>query len=135
MDVTLQIPLPHQCVLYTNDLEPITILELSPHLRDHLMTYGNVTLPIQEPVRLLPHDGLEPIVGAGFRTVRIVAERLRFRNRASLLLFTADEESALLIKPAFLPGQQNELTRIRHQSFAEGFGAAFLEMCRLWKPQ
>lgn len=107
-----------RAVLYTHDLEPITVLQLTPQARSYLLETGQVALAVREP---FTWDGREH---AMCRTVRITAEVFCRRRQRSLMLFTEDEEAALLLQAAFLPGQQRELNERRDAAFARGFLAA-----------
>lgn len=49
------------------------------------------------------------------------AQRLRFRDMESLMLFTHDEETALQLKSAFLPGQLGAVQDLQQNAFAYGF--------------
>ena len=106
-------------VLYTNDMEPITVIDLSGTAVRYLHTYNHVRLPVMEPISLTPTNGVGFI--HQFKTVDIYAERLRRKDVETLMLFTNDEENALLLKSTFLAGQQSEINRIKNQSFARGF--------------
>lgn len=55
------------------------------------------------------------------KTVRIIAEPVRRGSHGHLMLFTEDEENALLLKSAFLPGQRHEVLSERADAFAQGF--------------
>lgn len=56
-----------------------------------------------------------------FRLVEIFGERLVRRGHEMLMLFTRDEESALLLRAEFLPGQRGELHNRERSAFASGF--------------
>lgn len=54
------------------------------------------------------------------RRVVITAERLVRNGHETLMLFTGDEESALLLKADFLPGQRAAVQGLQRRSFAAG---------------
>ena len=72
-----------------------------------------------EPVSLTPFNGGD--IQQHFKIVDIYAERLRRRDGETLMLFTNDEENALLLKSTFLAGQQSEINNIKKQAFGRGF--------------
>lgn len=115
-----------RAVLYAYDFEPITILELPPwavaHLRQHQFVRLPVLVDIKPPIEHGPGDQIT-ILPPNFHTVTIEAQPLARAGYAAtgLMLFTRDEVSALLLKAAFLPGQQAALKHIRHEAFAQGF--------------
>lgn len=111
-------------VLYANDFEPITIIELNPWQENHIRRHNVVRLPVfpsTETMQLSAAPTME--------TCRIVTIKSELIYRGShplnyiehMLLFTGDEESALLLKAAFLPGQRSELNKIQREAFANGF--------------
>lgn len=111
-------------VLYAHDMEPITILNLSDWAYRHLEQHRQVVLPVMKPMSVLAMPELSP-AAEFFRKVEITAEPLHRNGEKHLMLFTRDEEQALLLKAAFLPGQQWVLRDIRRDEFAKGFLAAF----------
>ena len=111
-----------RAVLYAEDFEPITVIELTPFAADHLQQRGMVRLAVQTPVQVSStHTALSDF---SFRTVTIHAELLRRGKHTHLMLFTQDEESALLLKSAFLPGQHKDVQGREKQAFAQGFISA-----------
>lgn len=106
-------------VLYTEDFEPITVLELSSWAREYIEDRGSVVLQVMEPVMF--RVSYEPIDQIVCRQVRIWGEKFVRYGRQTLMLFTADDENALLLKAAFLPGQRRELQDEKARSFAQGF--------------
>lgn len=112
-------------VIYANDFEPITVVELAPWAFEYLERYGRVTLPVQPRTvtRLKPTDPIS--ADLRYYLVRLCAERLVFgRGRETLLLRTADEEAALLLQSAFLPGQQAAVRGAERKAFTQGFLSA-----------
>lgn len=104
-------------VLYTTDLEPITILELPLWLMEQLEKQGAVRIAVLKPPRLV--DGGEAVTFDMPETVTVYCERLRWRdNTTKLILITPDDELALTLKPEWLPGQraavQSYQRAIRH---------------------
>jgi len=88
-------------VLYTNDFEPITILDLPIWLLEALETRGSVRVAAIDTTR--PDSSAEP----EFAVVTIHLEKLPWRDGTKkYVLVTADEELALALKPDWLPGQR-----------------------------
>lgn len=112
-------------VLYSNDFEPITVLELSPAARSRLESYGEVCIPVMERLTFEVVRRNDPPRARG---VRIVAEPFRRRGHGHLMLFTENDEDALLLKAAFLPGQNGQVKNERAIAFARGF----LEAARIF---
>lgn len=108
-----------RAVLYTHDLEPITVLELKPWAWDFLERTGIVRLHVPMPPANTPWSG--PPVMEPLRIVTIQAERLCRGSQEHLMLFTRDEESALLLESAFLPGQHRRVQDRERMAFAQGF--------------
>ena len=109
-----------RAVLYADDMEPITVIELSATSEGFLNKNGMVRLAVQLPPTLAFLTGQqEPMVSDWI--VRIFSERFVRHGREHRMLFTHDEESALLLKCAFLPGQQTILQERERAAFARGF--------------
>lgn len=113
-------------VLYTDDMEPITVLQLSPLARDLLIRRGHVALQVLEPASLTLAG--PPMTEVRCRKLVISAEMFRRNDRKHLMLFTGDEETALLLRAAFLPGQQRQARDERSAAFARGFLHALTQL-------
>ena len=95
-------------VLYTNDFEPITVLNLPQWLLEQLERQGAVRVAVMRPVQL----GTQVAVGSveGPQTVTIYCERLRWKDgTVKPILITDDEELALTLRPEWLPGQRQRV--------------------------
>lgn len=110
-------------VLYTHDFEPITVLTLDRMAVEYIEKYGGVNIPVSSLGLAWSAD---PICAPEHHYVRITGEMFKKGKARSLLLFTEDEESALLLKAAFLPGQTAELKDMQKRAFVAGFFRAFL---------
>ena len=105
-------------VLYTTDLEPITILDLPVWLLEQLERQGAIRVAVLMPPRWI--DAETPVADTGgMPTVTIYCEKLRWRDSTTkIILVTPDEELALVLKPEWLPGQraavQSYKAHIRH---------------------
>ena len=107
-------------VLYTDDMEPITVLQLSDFAAGLLEKRGRVSVPIIEPVRYMPPAPDEKF-GVNFRQVNIWAEAFMRNGVRHLFLFTNDEEAAMMLRSELLPGQHKEVQERERQAFARGF--------------
>lgn len=116
-------------VLYTNDLIPITVIDLPPFAQEHLRKERRVRLAVIEPLRMLTGSfANDRNVMILEHVVEIEAEILRRDGAEAMFLFTGDEESALLLKSAFLPGQTSTVREAQRAAFANGFMDAVLRL-------
>lgn len=113
-----------QAVLYTQDMEPITVIELTEFMRHYLDQNGCVNIPILTPTPVSCDYHRIPD-NIDFKQVHITGESFWRRGERYMLLFTYDEESALLLKSVFLPGQRSTLQQHERNAFARGFTSAF----------
>ena len=116
-------------VLYADDMEPITVIDLPEMAEGYLNKRGMVRLAVMLPPTLSVLAAQYPPERDGMKTVEIFAERIVRRGREHMMLFTRDEESALLLKCAFLPGQQAGLQERERDAFARGFLKALAAVC------
>lgn len=108
-------------VLYTVDLEPITALQMPERAMKVLREHGQVQLAVTERLSPLSCSESSSHAVKRVRVVQVWAERFKYRDADTLMLFTHDDESALLLRSAFLPGQQDSLQNERSKAFADGF--------------
>lgn len=114
-------------VLYANDMEPITVLELPLFVVEHLNRHQRVVLPVTEPAATAHANS--PVIQSP-RSAAIVSERFVRHGQEHMLLFTADEESAMLLQSVFLPGQRRALQEAEKSAFASGFLEALYRSVR-----
>lgn len=109
-----------RCVIYSLDFEPITVIALDRWCLDHLQQHNRVSLQaIEEPPMQMPDPDEE--ITVSLRVVRLEAIWItRGDRRRFPVLFTSDEESALLLKSTFLAGQQRALQQECHTAFVRG---------------
>jgi hypothetical protein len=107
-------------VLYTHDMEPITVLELSEWAAAFLTKHGTVRLAVMAPVQYTMPDP-EELLSLKDYSVRIDAEWFVRRGERHMFMFTYDEENAMLLKSVFLPGQLGELRDRERAAMAKGF--------------
>jgi hypothetical protein len=102
-----------KAVIYTEDLLPITIIDLPPWAIEMLKAHQFIELPVLEKLSSIFHPDSE-VKAVKIKRVLIRAERFRkpcnpYRPgeyNEALMLFTKDEESAMKVRAAFLPGQE-----------------------------
>jgi hypothetical protein len=118
-------------VIYTRDFEPITVISVSNGELDYVERIGRVRLPVYERLTLAKLD-IPDLMVREARIVTLHAERVRFRvgGKPVTFLVTEDEESALLLEAAFLPGQLGAVQERERLSFAKGFLDAFERLAR-----
>jgi len=91
-------------VLYTQDFEPITVLDLPLWLLEQMERQGAVRVAVQQPLKVTAPEG--PIDFEPPPIVTIYCERLRWKDgTVKPVLITNDDELALALRPAWLPGQ------------------------------
>jgi len=95
-------------VLYTKDLEPITILEIPVWLLETLEKHGCAKLAVAEPLQAVLNKDFNDIKPP--TTLDIYCERLKWRDGSlKTILLTSNDELALALKPEWLPGQQQAI--------------------------
>lgn len=102
-------------VLYTRDMEPITIIDLPMWALDHGERLGGVNVAVMDATQLEPVNPTDPVPPANFAIVRMAFHRLRFYDKQSWIITVDNDELALKLKPSWLPGQRgaiNEYQRI-----------------------
>ena len=115
-----------RAVLYTHDMIPITVLDVPPEYHRYLQENRQLILAIRPDFVFT--DCEDRVQGRiAIRTVTITAEWLHRRGERHLMLFTHDEESALLLEAAFLPGQTREVREREQKAFAAGFFKALMD--------
>ena len=102
-------------VLYTQDFEPITVIDLPMWLLDKVDSEGYVKVAV--PKRLDIKNIAESAASGSplkelYDTITIVGTRLYWRDNTPRTIYTTtakDEELALVLKPNWLPGQRMQI--------------------------
>jgi hypothetical protein len=111
-----------RAVLYTHDLEPITVIDLKPWAHEFILSQGSVRMAVHRPAAaMLSHANASPSEQIDAWFVEITAEVIRRGRYESIMLFTHNEEAALLLKSELLPGQIRDSRDAQKESFARGF--------------
>lgn len=116
-----------RAVLYAYDLEPITIIDVPLSDIDHLRKHSIVRIHVPTYPRVMPSNLAAP-VDCEFKMVTIRAEKFVFGDQETMMLFTHDEETALQMKAAFLPGQLGAIQDLQRNAFAYGFLTALRKL-------
>lgn len=119
-----------KAVLYTHDMEPITILNLDRWAVQFLTLQGQVEFAVMPPIQVAYQPSAIPEMLTISR-VRITAEQFIRRGERHLMLFTYDEEQSLLLKSCFLPGQTGALREREREAWGKGFVDALHFAARL----
>ena len=119
-----------RAVLYSYDLEPITIIDAPLRAIDHLRKHGIVRIDVPTYQRVIPSNLAAP-VDCEFKVVTIRSEKFVFGDQETLMLFTHDEETALQMKATFLPGQLGAIQDLQRNAFAYGFLTALRKLGEL----
>ena len=97
-------------VLYTNDFEPITVLDLPQWLLEQLERQGAVRVAVLRPVQFGVDERVPVGSVEGPEVVTIYCEKLRWKDgTVKPILVTDDDELALSLKPEWLPGQRQRV--------------------------
>lgn len=102
-------------VLYTQDFEPITVIDLPLWLLEKVDTDGYVKVAV--PKRLDIKNIAESAASGSslqelYDTITIIGTRLYWRDNTPRTIYTTtakDEELALVLKPNWLPGQRMQI--------------------------
>jgi len=114
-------------VLYTPDMEPITVLDVTPQIQAYLETNERVALAVMEPINWLALAD-DPVEVATPRYVHIWRERFVRYGKSMFFLFTNNDENALLLQTTFLPGQTSAVRAKEQSAFARGFLTAWARL-------
>lgn len=93
-------------VIYTRDMEPITIIDLPMWALEAGERRMFVSLGIVDEVKLA--NARDP-VDVTARTITLEFTLIRLGDVRSWLITTRDDELALLLRPSWLPGQRRKI--------------------------
>ena len=109
-------------VLYTKDMEPITIIDLPVWALEIGEKRRMVAVELMDPARVAQPEDMSDVPRIMSRTVWLDFHPIRFNDQKSWLITVENEELALLLKPSWLPGQRkaiNDYERdVQNLSFA-----------------
>ena len=95
-------------VLYTRELEPITVVDIPIDAIRFAQKRGRLVLAVMDPIAFNQKARDLPV---RLRTVGLEFVPLRYRDAEGWLALVDDETNALAIEPGWLPGQQVMLNR------------------------
>lgn len=102
-------------ILYTQDFEPITVVDLPYWLLEALERDGAIKVAVKRPIT---PDFVERVaVGSveGPETITIQVKRLRWHDgHIKPIYVTSDEVRALTLKPEWLPGQRLQVQNMQN---------------------
>jgi len=114
-----------QAVLYTHQLEPITVLTIKPWLWRRLEMGDAIQIMVPFEVSWDQLHTLEDMAEMTTTVVVVRGELIQRGRHRTLMLFTDQEEHALKLQADFLPGQRREVQgrerKARRAGFADGF--------------
>lgn len=98
-------------VLYTKDMEPITVIDLPMWALEHGERLGFVSVGVMdEPIPFDQTSPTDPIPPLRSYAVTLEFHRLRMLGGKSSWLVTVDnDELALKMRPSWLPGQRGQI--------------------------
>lgn len=114
---------PPKAIIYSQEMEPITAIDMSTEMYNYFETYDIVRFPVMKPINPTslncegPFPKYEQHLIAEIRAVRILDNSSK---SVITLLFTNNEETALLMKTTILPGQVSHINYLKSQAFAKG---------------
>lgn len=117
---------PAQAVIYTYDMEPITVISMRSSWWDHLIKYGQIRFAVYESMTVenLAVDDYA-VLKKNYLTAEIRAHMIRRAdNQVHLLLTTDHETTALLLDSSILPGQVAKINEMKKAAFGKGLIAA-----------
>lgn len=95
-------------VIYTEDFEPITVIDLPVWLLEQMERAGAVRVAVMSPPSMIPPG--QPVNYETPPVVTIYCEKLRWKDGTTKpILITYDEELALTLRPEWLPGQRQAI--------------------------
>lgn len=106
-------------VLYTNDMEPITVVRIHESLWNRLWNGDHVRLVVPMPINTSQHADFP--LRERLKMVEIHGEVFVRRGHKHMFVFTNDDENALLLRSEFLPGQRKDVQHAQRNAFAQGF--------------
>lgn len=106
-------------VIYTDDMEPITVIDLPYQAYTIYKPYWRV--PIMEDISIENFSLAESAIPATFKFVDICRETFIRKGKKHPFFFSNDEEFALLMEPCALPGQIKYIRDENKRKYIQGF--------------
>ena len=109
---------PPSAIIYSKDFEPISHIPMNEEMYGYFTKYEIVRFPIQKPISIEDVDKPMPLLEPLY--AEISAMKVYSQDGIRLLLIARNDETALLMRNTFLPGQTKELNFIKTQAFYKG---------------
>lgn len=121
---------PAQAVIYTSDMEPITVIDMKPWYWDFLKAHTCIRFHVKdEPYQFFSLEHNDTDFKYRLKEVRVHANYIHRGDDAFFLLTTDDEVDALLLDSTVLPGQQRRFNEEKKKAFVRGLLSAFSTRC------
>ncbi len=98
-------------VIYTRDMEPITIIDLPLWALELAERRAHVQVEVINPVLLEPTSESVQIQSITARAVTLEFTPIRLGSARSWIITTRDEVLAMLLRPSWLPGQRGSINQ------------------------
>ena len=116
-------------ILFTLDFEPITVIDLPMWAHEIALERQYFRMEVMDPPKLYGDIEVRLIEP---KMVTIRAQKFIWIDKSERIIYvTADEEAALLLQSAFLPGQMKDVQEQRKSAFSQGILFA-LDKMRRW---
>jgi len=99
---------------------------MNDEMYGYFLKYEIVRFPIQKPIAI--EDDNLPVAPPELLYAEISAMRVYSNDGMRLLLVARNEETSLLMRNTFLPGQTKELNFIKTQAFYQGMVKAIRQI-------
>lgn len=96
-------------VLYTRDFEPITVIDLPMWALKIGESRGCVCVHVTGQIKPGPVEPGSEALQSAFMRVLLEFIPIRMNDKRSWVVVVDNEEYALLLRPAWLPGQRGEI--------------------------
>lgn len=104
-------------VLYTRDMEPITVFDLPMWALEYAERMGRVLIQAADPVDMRPLNRAQRIELLQFSVVTLEFHRLHLPGGRQSWIVTVDNDVlALKLRPSWLPGQRAKINQYESET-------------------
>lgn len=116
---------PPTAIIYSKEFEPICHIPMASDIYKYFLEYDIVKFPVSKPLNptMVTITEGSPIIDNVIHA-EISAMRIHSSDGIRLLLISRNDETTLLMRNTFLPGQTKELNLVKQQYFYTGMAAA-----------
>ena len=118
---------PPSAIIYSKDFEPISHIPMNEEMYNYFINYKIVRFPIMKPINIESLNDSK-IMPEELLYAEIMAMPVYASDGIRLILTAINDETALLMRNTFLPGQTKELNFIKTQAFYKGMIKAIKEI-------